>query len=76
MGFLGIFTSGRYYKDIKTLKILASNSEQIDDDRGVGEVAKYNNFLDNFSLKQPLVLRILLGMFFDSRNSKMTSKLP
>ena len=26
--------------------------------------------------KQPLVLKIHLGMFFDSRNSKMVSKLP
>ena len=34
--FLGIFTSGRYYKDMKILKILASNSKQIDDDRGGG----------------------------------------
>ena len=40
-----------------------------------GGTAEYINFLDNF-LKYPLVLKILLGMFFNSRNSKMTSKLP
>ena len=47
MDFLEIFTSGRYHKDIKILKILASKSKrfrvcdtfkkwQIDDDRGEG----------------------------------------
>ena len=61
MGFLEIFTSGRYQRDMKILKILASNSKrfgvygifktlQIDDDKGGGP-AKYNNFLDNFCLK-------------------------
>ena len=45
MDFLEIFTSGRYYRDMKILKILASNSKwfrvygilktlQIDDDMG------------------------------------------
>ena len=45
MDFLEIFTSGWYHKDMKTLKILASNSKQfkvygifkkwqIDNDRG------------------------------------------
>ena len=69
---------------MKILKILDSNSEQfrvygilkkwqIDDDK---RVAKYNIFLDNFCLKKPLVLKIPLGIVFDSRNSKMTSKLP
>ena len=58
MDFLEIFTSGRYHRDMKILKILASNSKQIDDDTrgGVGWAAKYNTFLDNFCLKQPLFL--------------------
>ena len=45
MDFLEIFTSGRYHRDMKILKILASNSKrfrvygifkklQIDDDKG------------------------------------------
>ena len=34
--------------------------------------AKYQIFSDNFCLKQPLVPKF----FFDSRNSKITSKLP
>ena len=43
MDFLEIFTSGRYHRDMKILKILASKSKQldgifkkwqIDDDRG------------------------------------------
>ena len=45
MNFLEIFASGRYYRDMKILKILASNSKQfrvygifkklqIDDDKG------------------------------------------
>ena len=45
MDFLEIFSSGRYHRDMKTLKILASNSKrfrvygifkklQIDDDKG------------------------------------------
>ena len=47
MGFLEIFTSGSYDRDMKILKILASNSKrvrvygiykkwQIDDDKGAG----------------------------------------
>ena len=64
MDFLEIFNSGRYHRDMKILKILASNSKwfrmdgifkkwQIDYDRGGGVegVAKYNIFLDNFCLK-------------------------
>ena len=35
---------------------------------------KYNYFLDNVCLKQPL-LKILLDMVFDPRNSQMTSKI-
>ena len=69
---------------MEILKILASNSKrfivygifkkwQNDDDRVVD---KYNIFLNNFSLKQPLVLKITLDMFFDSGNSKMILKLP
>ena len=85
MDFIEICTSGRYHREIKILEILAANSKwfrdydifkkwQIDDD--MGEASKYNNFFDNFCLKQPLVLKILLGMAFDSRNSKMTLELP
>ena len=59
MDFLEIFTSGRYHRDMKISKILASNSKrfrvygifkklQIDDDT---MTAKYDNFLDNFCLK-------------------------
>ena len=47
MDFLEIFTSGRYHRDMKILKILASNSKRfrvygifknykIDDDKGQG----------------------------------------
>ena len=56
MDFLEIFTSGSYDRDMKILKILASNSKrvifkkwQIDDDKGEG--TKYNKFLDNLCLK-------------------------
>ena len=84
MDFLEILASGRYHRDMKILKILTSNSKPIDDDVGWGdgggggweETVKYSSFLNNFCLKQHLVLKILLGMFFESRNSKMTSKLP
>ena len=59
MDFSEIFTSGRYQRDMKILKILASNTKrlrgydilkewQIDDDRGA---SKYYIFLDNFCLK-------------------------
>ena len=78
-----IFTSGRYHIDRKILKILASNSKRFRffsifkkwqiDDRGGGQ-AKYYIFSDKFCLKQSLVLKFILGMFFDSKNSKMTSK--
>ena len=59
MDFLEILNSGRYDRDLKILKIWASNSKrfrvygilkklQIDDDKGTN---KYNNFLDDFCLK-------------------------
>ena len=46
-GFLKVFTNGKYHRDMKILKILASNSKQfrvygilkqleIDDDKGEG----------------------------------------
>ena len=35
----------------------------------------YFFFFDNFCFKQRPVLKIHRGMFFDSRNAKMTSKL-
>ena len=41
----------------------------------IGEGGKCNNFLDKFCLKQPLVLKVPLGMLFDSWNSEMTSKI-
>ena len=57
MDFLEIFTSGRYHRDMKILKILASNSKlfrvydifkklQIDDDKGggAGRGTKYKYF--------------------------------
>ena len=58
-GLLEIFTKGRYHRDMKIQKILASNSKrfrvygifkrwEVDDDRGA---ARYNVFLDNFCLK-------------------------
>ena len=31
MDFLGVFTSGMYHRDMKILKLLASNFKQIDD---------------------------------------------
>ena len=34
MDFLEIFTSGKYHRDMKILKILASKKLQIDDDKG------------------------------------------
>ena len=57
MGFLEIFTSGRYHRVMKIQKRLASKGfrvygifkkQQVDSDRGA---AKYNIFLDNFCLK-------------------------
>ena len=38
--------------------------------------AQYYIFLDNICIKEPLFLKISLGMFFDSRNPKMTLNLP
>ena len=81
MGFLKFLPVGKFHRDIKIIKILASNSKhfriygiskkwQI----GAGRF-KYYIFFDKFCFKQPLVLKIYLGMFFDSRNSEMTSKL-
>ena len=57
--FLETFIKGRYHRDIKIQKILASNFKrfrvygifkrwEVDDDRGA---ARYNVFLDNFCLK-------------------------
>ena len=37
---------------------------------------KYYFFFDNFCFKQSVVLKTHWGMFFNSRNSKLTSKLP
>ena len=52
------------------MKILAPNSKLFE--LYGGQIV---NFL-NFCLKQLPVLKIPLGMFFDSKNSKMISKLP
>ena len=41
----------------------------------IGEGGECNIFLDKFCLKQPLVSKIPLGIFFDSWNSEMTSKI-
>ena len=37
---------------------------------------KYYFFINSFCFKQSPVLKIHRGMVFDSRNSRMTSKLP
>ena len=60
MDFLEVLASGRYDRNMKILKILASNSKrarvygifkklQIDDNKGKG--TKYENSLDNLCLK-------------------------
>ena len=60
MDFLEVLASGRYDRNMKILKILASISKrvrvhgifkklQIDDDKGEG--TKYDNSLDNLCLK-------------------------
>ena len=74
MEFFEIFTSARYHRDMKILKILASNSKRFTfygifktwqiDRRGRADPPKYYIFLDNFCLKQPLVLKLPLGVFF------------
>ena len=78
MDFVEIFTSGRYYGDMKILKILTSNSASsefivfLKNDNLMmiggmgGGVVKYYLFLENFCL----------DVFFDPGNSKTTSKLP
>ena len=83
MDFFEIFTSGRYHSDMKILKILASNAS-------IWEFMvffknskllclewhfRYYVFVDNFCSKQPLVSKFHQGMFLDSKNLKMTSKL-
>ena len=42
----------------------------------IGEPPSCNNFLNNFCLKSRLVSKILMSLFCDFGNSKMTSKLP
>ena len=83
--FLKFLLVVRYHRDMKILKILVSNFKHF---RIYGTFLKMANwhwtcpgshfkyfiFFDNFCFKQPLVL-IYLGMFFDSRNSKMASQL-
>ena len=82
-GLFETFTSGRYYRGMKALKILACNSKHF---RIYGNFKKWKIgvprmkfeillFFDNFCFKQPLVLKIHRGLFLDSRKSKMTSKL-
>ena len=76
MDFFDIFTSDRYHRDMKALKILDSNSKNFNKWKiGVPRlIFKYYFFFDNFCFKQPLVLKNHWGMFFDSRNWKMISK--
>ena len=81
--FFEIFASGRYHRDMKILKIkplTPTGSELMaflknDNLMIIEGWPNTTFFLDNFCLKQPLVLKIPLSMFFDSKNSKMTSKL-
>ena len=64
MDILEMFTSGRYHRDMKILKILASKSKRfrvygiftklqtdVDTGEGGGGLHKYYNFLDNFRFK-------------------------
>ena len=56
-GFFKKFTSGRYHRDMKILKILASSSKQFrvydikDEKLMMIKGVKYNIFLGNFCLK-------------------------
>ena len=72
MDFLEIFTSGRYHRDMKILKILASNSKWF----RVNGIFKKLQIDDDKEGRGVPVTKILLGIFLDSRNSKITSKLP
>ena len=76
------FNSGRYHRDMKILKILASNSKQfwvygifkklqIDDDRRGTQIL---HFLRWLLLKKPLVLEIPLGMLFEKNDIKIALK--
>ena len=81
-----MFTSGRYQRDTKIPKIFASNSKhfrvcgilkklQIDDDKGGGGGGDHQTQKFHRKLKIISGLENSPGYLFDSRNSKMTSKL-
>ena len=82
-GFFEIFPSGRYHSDMKILKILASNAsiwEFMEFFKNSKLVClewhfRYYVFVDNFCSKQTLVSKFDQGIFFDSKNLKMTLKL-
>ena len=77
MDFFEIFTSSRYHRDMKALKILAPNSNISEfmvlliNGKLVclGWHFKYYFFFDN-CFKQPLVLKIHWGMFFSLKKFK------
>ena len=84
MIFFEIFTGGRYYRDMKILKILVSNSKRfrfyaIFKKWQIGAGCALADILNiTFSLiclKQPLVLKTHQGVLYNSRNPKMTSKM-
>ena len=61
---VNIFSSSEFIGFLKNEKLMI-----------IKGVAQYYIFVDNFCIKEPLVLKISLVMFFDSRNPKMTSNL-
>ena len=61
---VNIFSSSEFIGFLKNEKLMI-----------IKGVAQYYIFVDNFCIKEPLVLKIPLVMFFDSRNPKMTSNL-
>ena len=84
MDFFEIFISGRYHRDMKILKILASNSKRFrvygifKHDKFMmieGGAAKYYILFDNFCLKQPLVLKIPPGYVFRLNKLKNDIKI-
>ena len=86
MDFSEIFTSERYHRDMKALKILASNSKHfricgtLINDKLVclGWHFKYYFFFDNFCFKQSLVLKIwkFIEYFFWLKKFKNDIEIP
>ena len=75
IGIIEILKPWRYYHktpSISEFMVFLKNGKLV----SLGWHFKYYFFFDNFCLKQSLVFKIHRGMCFDSRNSKMTSKLP